>query len=118
MLYPMSMLAILAASVFVISPPMQQKVAPFTDKDIKPLTWRSVGPANMGGRVADIEWSSSDGKSFYVGFGSGGLWKTTNRGTTFTPLFDKEVTSSIGAIAVVDAPSTWTGWKQAAPSQT
>ncbi len=78
--------------------------------DLKELAWRSVGPANMGGRVADVCFAPGDSKCFFVGFATGGLWKTTNRGTTLAPVFDNEVTSSIGAVAVVDAPPSWAGW--------
>jgi photosystem II stability/assembly factor-like uncharacterized protein len=65
----------------------------------------------MGGRVADIGLAPGNPKTFYVGFGTGGLFKTTNRGTTFTPLFDKEATASIGSVMVADAPPDWPGWK-------
>ena len=79
--------------------------------DLSALTWRSVGPANAGGRVADICLAPDNGKTFFVAFGTGGLWKTTNRGTTFTPVFDKQSTSSIGSVVVADAPENWSGWK-------
>lgn len=79
--------------------------------DLLGLPWRSVGPANMGGRVAAIATEPGNAKTFYVGFATGGLWKTTNAGTTFAPLFDEEATSSIGSIAVADAPPDWPGWK-------
>ncbi len=80
-------------------------------EDFRGLSWRSIGPANMSGRVAAIAIEPGNPKTFYVGFGTGGLWKTTNAGTTFSPIFDKEATSSIGAIAVADAPPEWPGWK-------
>lgn len=80
-------------------------------EDLKGLAWRSVGPANMGGRVADIAIAPGNPKTFFVGFGTGGLFKTTNNGTTFTPVFDKEATASIGSVVVADAPPEWPGWK-------
>ena len=55
-------------------------------EDLRGLAWRSIGPANMGGRVADICAAPGDFKTFYVATGTGGLFKTSNRGTTFTPL--------------------------------
>ncbi len=79
--------------------------------DLKALGWRSIGPANMGGRVAAVAFAPSDVRTFYVGFATGGLWKTTNRGTTFAPLFDKEATSSMGSVVVCDAPADWPGWE-------
>ncbi|MBK7406520.1 MAG: hypothetical protein IPJ41_18475 [Phycisphaerales bacterium] len=81
-----------------------------TRLDLRDFAWRSIGPANMGGRVADIALAPGDAKTFYVGYATGGLFKTTNRGTTLSPLFDKEVTTSIGAIAIADAPADWPGW--------
>jgi len=83
-----------------------------TEDDLKSLSWRSIGPANMGGRVADIAAAPGNPKTFFVAFGTGGLWKTTNAGTTFSPVFDDKETSSIGAVAVVDAPPDWSGWAE------
>jgi photosystem II stability/assembly factor-like uncharacterized protein len=110
----------LPASLLALSlvfAPAAQKAEALTSNDLKALSWRSVGPANMGGRVSDVELASSDGKTFFACFGTGGLWKTTNRGTTFTPLFDHEATSSVGSIAVADAKPTWEGWREAAPDE-
>lgn len=83
-----------------------------TADDFKRLPWRSVGPAIMGGRVADMAFVPGDYKSYYVGYATGGLWRTVNHGTTFEPLFDKEETSSIGSIAVCHAPADWKGWEE------
>lgn len=80
------------------------------ESDLKRLPWRSIGPAVMGGRIADLAFVPGDTKSWYVGFASGGVWRTTNNGTTFEQLFKNEETSSIGAIAVADAPPRWSGW--------
>lgn len=83
--------------------------------DLKALAWRSIGPANMGGRVADIAFAPGRSKTFFVATGTGGLWKTTNAGTTFAPVFDKEATASIGSVVVADAPPDWPGWKDEPP---
>ncbi len=81
-------------------------------EDLKGLAWRPIGPANMSGRVAAIALAPGDPWTYFVGYGTGGLWKTTNNGTTFSPVFDEEVTSSIGAVAVCNAPPEWAGWAQ------
>src|SRR4029078_3693292 len=73
------------------------------DAILKNFTWRSIGPANMGGRIDDIALVQKSPSTFYVGFATGGLWKTTNNGTTFTPVFDEQPVTSIGDIAI--APS-------------
>ncbi len=61
---------------------------------------REVGPAVAGGRIADIEVSSTDKSTWFVAVGSGGVWKTTNAGTTWTPVFDGQSVYSIGEIAL------------------
>src|SRR5688572_18532468 len=75
------------------------------------LEWRSIGPANMGGRIADVEGVPGDVNTIYVASASGGLWKTTNGGVRWTPIFEREGTISIGDIAL--APSNpevvWVG---------
>ncbi|MCZ6834303.1 MAG: hypothetical protein O7G85_00880, partial [Planctomycetota bacterium] len=86
----------------------QQRI--LTTQDLKPLSWRSVGPANMGGRIASIAQAPSDPKTIFLGYATGGLWKSTNNGTTFSPIFDTYETSSIGAVGVADAPESWSGW--------
>jgi hypothetical protein len=84
---------------------------------IQKLTWRCIGPANMGGRITAIAVVESDPTTYYVATASGGLIKTTNNGTTFTHLFDRENTVSIGDVAV--APSNpnivWVGTGEANP---
>jgi len=70
---------------------------------LSPFRWRSIGPVGQGGRVDDIEVDPSDTRVFFVGFATGGLFKTTNNGTTFKPVFDTYETHSIGDIAI--APS-------------
>ncbi len=61
---------------------------------------RNIGPAIMGGRIADIEGVSGNPSLVYVATASGGLWKTVNAGTTWTPLFDDQSVISIGAMAL------------------
>lgn len=75
-------------------------------EDLKSLAWRSIGPANMSGRVATIAQVPGSSKSFFVGFGTGGLFKTDNNGTTFSALFEKEATASIGSVAVCKPTGT------------
>jgi photosystem II stability/assembly factor-like uncharacterized protein len=64
------------------------------------LEFRSIGPASMGGRVTDVEGIPGNPWLVYAATASGGLFKTTNGGTTWTPIFDHEATISIGGIAV------------------
>ena len=84
----------------------------FTAADLKGLSFRSIGPSNMGGRVSAIALVPGSRTSFYVGYGTGGIFKTDNLGVTFRPVFDKYPVLSIGAIAVADAPPNWPGWAE------
>ena len=67
------------------------------------LRWRPIGPANMGGRIADVAGIPSPSKTFYVATVAGGIYKTTNAGTSFRPVFDDQRVISMGALAI--APS-------------
>lgn len=74
------------------------------------LRARSIGPAVMGGRIAAIDGTADSPATLYVGAASGGVWKSTDGGTTFKPVFDDHI-QSIGAIAIdQNKPSTvWAG---------
>ncbi len=65
--------------------------------------YREIGPALMGGRISSLAVVESRPQHFFVGTGSGGLWKTENHGTSWTPLFDDQPTSSIGDVAIHQA---------------
>lgn len=84
---------------------------------VKPLTWRNIGPANMGGRITAISVYEADPSIYYVATASGGLLKTTNNGVTFEHQFDREATVSIGDVCV--APSNkdivWVGTGEGNP---
>ncbi len=64
----------------------------------------------MSGRVSAVALVPGSRTGFYVGYATGGVFRTGNLGTTFAEVFRQEATSSIGAIAVADAPETWSGW--------
>ena len=64
------------------------------------LQLRGIGPAMMGGRIADIAIHPDHDRVWYVAVGSGGVWKTTNAGTTWTPIFDEQGSYSIGDVTV------------------
>ena len=68
--------------------------------DLGQLALRELGPASMGGRVIGLAVDEQRPAKFYVATASGGLWKTVNNGTTFTPLFQNQAVMSIGAVAI------------------
>ena len=71
-----------------------------TDKMLKMLSFRSVGPAAYSGRISDLAVNPNNTSEYYVGVASGGLWKTINHGTTFKPIFDDQSVFSIGCLAM------------------
>ena len=83
-------------------------------KDMKP---RSIGPGGMSGRVTAIDVVESDTNIMYAGTASGGLWKSTSGGIKWEPIFEKEVTASIGAVAIQQSnPSViWVGTGEGNP---
>ena len=80
-----------------------QLTTPLDSTTLAGFRWRSIGPANMGGRVTDVEGVPGNPKIFYVATATGGIWKTINAGTMFFPLFENEKVISMGDIAL--APS-------------
>ena len=64
------------------------------------LKWRSIGPAFTSGRIGDFAVNPKNTSEYYVAVASGNIWKTTNRGTTFEPVFDKYGSYSIGCLAI------------------
>jgi photosystem II stability/assembly factor-like uncharacterized protein len=109
--------AALVLLAFVAAAPRAAAGRPSADSFIDALPARCLGPANMGGRVVDVAVVESHPATLYVATASGGLWKTTNHGTTWAPVFERETTVSLGAVAV--APSNpdvvWVGTGEANP---
>jgi photosystem II stability/assembly factor-like uncharacterized protein len=101
---------IFCAGLAMVTPAGRAGQSNATDK-LKNLEFREIGPAVMGGRIDDFAVVESNPNIVYVGTASGGVWKTTNNGTTWEPVFDKEGVSTIGDIAI--APSepavVWVG---------
>lgn len=64
------------------------------------LPWRNIGPANMAGRVTDIEAVEANPAIVYAGAASGGIWKSVNGGTTWSAIFIRYGTANIGDIAI------------------
>jgi photosystem II stability/assembly factor-like uncharacterized protein len=73
--------------------------------------WRNIGPANMGGRISDIQALDNDYRYVVVASASGGVWKSTNAGTSWQPIFDDYPSASIGAVALFQKDSSiiWVG---------
>jgi hypothetical protein len=67
---------------------------------LKDYPVRNIGPTIQGGRIVDIEVNNKNTKEFYVGFASGGIFKTLNNGITFDPVFDNNDALGIGDFAL------------------
>ena len=76
---------------------------PVTAADLSALAFRNIGPANMSGRFVDLAVVERDPYTFYAASATGGIFRTTDNGVTFAPVFEKEAVLSIGAIAVNQA---------------
>ena len=88
-------------SLAVAAPPAATQ-SPLQDA-LDALAFREIGPAIMGGRVADLAPLESNPAKFYVGLASGGVWLTENNGMSWTPLFDDQPCASIGDVTVFQA---------------
>jgi photosystem II stability/assembly factor-like uncharacterized protein len=81
------------------------------------LKWRSVGPAVAGGRVPAVAGVDGDPKLYYIGAAGGGVWKSDNGGATWTPVFEKQDVSAIGAVSIdpTNENVVWAGTGEANP---
>ena len=111
---------LLSIFIAVVIFPSQEIFAQRKKKNIKTTSkevsldafkFRNVGPAFLSGRIADIVTHPDNDNIWYVAVGSGGVWKTENAGTTWSPIFDDQSTYSTGCITLDPSnPSTvWVG---------
>jgi len=82
------------------TPAKEEKKSPLNEALLSNLQFRSVGPAITSGRIADLAVNPKNHSEYYVAAAAGGVWKTTNAGITFSPLFDGEGSYSIGCVAI------------------
>jgi photosystem II stability/assembly factor-like uncharacterized protein len=101
---------VMAAAALATGSSAQAQDAKFDSDTISGLGARNIGSATMSGRIAALTAVKEDGRlTVYIGAASGGVWKSTNGGTTFKPVFDKTTAQSIGAIAI-DPQNSKTIW--------
>ena len=82
-----------------------------------PLTWRVLGPTGQAERIEAIAVPAGSGNTIYAGPGAGNVWKTTNNGLTWTPIFDHESAFAVGDIAVASSNDriVWVGTGEVQP---
>ncbi len=73
------------------------------------MKFRNIGPAMTSGRISDIAVNPKNKSEWYVAVAAGHIWKTTNNGTSFTPIFDNEGSYSVGCISI-DPSNPFTIW--------
>jgi photosystem II stability/assembly factor-like uncharacterized protein len=73
---------------------------PMSSHTFDGLKFRSIGPAMMSGRISSIAVNPLDKSNYFISAASGGVWKTTNAGTTWTPVFDGEGSYSVGCVTL------------------
>src|SRR5579872_402420 len=81
------------------------------------LQFRNLGPRISGGRLGAVAGTDADSSLYYAGAAGGGVWKTTNAGQSWEPVFDKEHVQSIGAVAIdpKNENTVWVGTGEGAP---
>lgn len=95
--------ALMASTALTLAPAYGQSDA--SDEAMSSATFsamkmRNIGPAYMSGRIADIAVDQTDPSTWYVAVGSGGVWKTENNGTTWSPIFDNQAVYSTGDVTI------------------
>ncbi len=88
-----------------------QKKGGVDSLNLSGIKLRSIGPAFMTGRIADVAIDPQNESHYYVGVGSGGVWETKNAGITFSPIFDGQKVYSIGCITIdpTNSSTVWVG---------
>ena len=95
------LLVVLLAPSVLAKEEAEEKEAPkFSAETFSGISLRNIGPALMSGRIADIAIDPTQSNTWYVAAGSGNVWKTVNAGTTWTPIFEKYGSYSIGCVAI------------------
>jgi hypothetical protein len=91
--------------------PAAKAADPGDDVSLGTFRLRPIGPALTSGRIADFAVNPRKTSEFFVASASGGVWKTTNAGTTFTPVFDAQGSYSIGCVVLDpgDPNVVWVG---------
>ncbi|WP_418602278.1 WD40/YVTN/BNR-like repeat-containing protein [Hwangdonia sp.] len=84
----------------VLEKAIQQKQTSTQNSLVKNVYFENIGPTIMSGRVVDLDVNPENPTEFYVGYASGGVWHTTNNGSTFEPILDTSNTQNVGDIAV------------------
>ncbi|WP_291271170.1 hypothetical protein [Geothrix sp.] len=110
-LAPLAFILVAAPVLAAPKPAVKSEVAAAKESPLAAMPFRNIGPAVTSGRVGDIAIDARKPDTWYVAAASGGVWKTLNGGTTWSPIFDKEGSFSIGCITIDprDPLTIWVG---------
>lgn len=90
----------LLATAFAAQAQKAQNTSRFAESLLSEFKWRLIGPSSPAGRVWQVVGVESDPKTFYVCTAGGGLWKSTDNGTTLLPIFENQTSASTGSVAI------------------
>ncbi len=97
------------APIVVAQEEAEDEESGLTSGTVSALGWRSIGPAFMSGRITEIAVDPTDKHTWYISVASGGVWKTTNAGVQWEPIFDSYGSYSVGTV-VIDPDDPLTVW--------
>jgi photosystem II stability/assembly factor-like uncharacterized protein len=97
-LMTIALVATLVVSMMAVA--IAQEDGKLNARTLAGVKFRNIGPALMSGRIADVKIHPTDRSTWYVAVASGGVWKTTNAGSTWTPIFDHYGSFSIGCVTI------------------
>src|SRR5437764_13385179 len=94
-----------------VNPCAQEKESNYGEKTFAGLELRPIGPALISGRIIDLAVDPRDRRVWYIATAGGGVWKTTNAGTSFAPIFGDQKSHSIGCVTIDphDSLVVWVG---------
>ena len=108
---PFVLVLVAIGFIALAGPGIGQQLAPPTAEQLEAIAFRSIGPGLVTGRIADVEIDPNDTNTWYVASAFGGLWKTTNRGIHFEPIFDDGGSFTLCCVVVDprDSNVVWLG---------
>jgi photosystem II stability/assembly factor-like uncharacterized protein len=109
--FRIALCAIFSSATWCVAAAAQDQPIPITSDMLRELRFRSIGPAVTGGRIHDVEALPDDPSTIYLATASGGIWQSTNKGTTWSPIFNDQPVSTFGDIAIApsDQRVIWAG---------